>query len=99
MKPPADEIVREVERILRSNLLSPQERALFRRIIRRTLEGDTSQLYQKALADELGIANAKQIGVVATRIRSKLADHYRRLPSEPGVQIEVSSRGYEALFS
>jgi len=99
MKPPPDEILREVDRILQSNLLSPQERDLFRRIVRRTMEGDTSQLYQKALADELGIASAKQIGVVATRIRSKLADYYRRMPSEPGVQMEVSSRGYEVLFS
>ena len=98
MKPPVGDILRELERLTESNLLSPQERALFRRVVQRTIDGDTGMLYQKALADELGIASAKQIGVIATRLRTKLADHYRVTQSLPAVQIELPDRGYEARF-
>ena len=93
-----DEILREVARISQSGLLSLQERRLFLRIVERTLEGDTTQLYQKALAEELSIPNAKQVGVVATRIRSKLADYQRSATSSP-LQIALSDRGYEAWIS
>ena len=98
MKPTVDQVLRELERISQSGLLSPQERALFQRIVQQTVEGDTARLYQKALADELGIASAKQIGVIATRLRAKLAEHYRLSQDLPAVQIELPDRGYEARF-
>jgi hypothetical protein len=98
LKPTVDEIQRELERISRSNLLSPQERALLQSIVQLTIAGEVSQLYQKALADELGIASAKQIGVIATRLRTKLAEYYRVSQDVPSVQIELPERGYEARF-
>lgn len=97
MTPSEPEILREFERISLLGLLSPQERDLLRRIVRATMDGDTSKLYQKALADDLGIVSPTQIGVIASRVRSKLADHYRD-SQVSSVQIELSKRGYEAQF-
>ena len=62
----------------RGGLLSRQERALLQRIVERIVDGDTSRLYQKALAEDFGIASAKQIVVIATHLRAKLAGHYHR---------------------
>jgi len=94
-----DEILGETERISRSGTLSPQERTLFRLIVERTLEGHTGLLCQKALADDLSIPNAKQIGVVATRIRSKLTEYYERSGGDSALQISMSDRGYEVFFT
>ena len=99
MKPSVDEIRRELDRIVEADFLSPQERALLRRIVERTVDGDIGRLYQKALAEDLGIASAKQIGVIATQLRAKLADHYRSSQGLPAVLIELPDRGYEARFS
>jgi Tfp pilus assembly protein PilF len=98
MKPPVDDVHRECQRIAQSGLLSPQERALLEQLVRLTLDDQTGRLYQKALADNLGIASAKQIGVIATRLRTKLADHYRTAQGQPAVQIELPARGYEVRF-
>ena len=54
MKPPVDEIRRELDRIVEAGFLSPQERALLQRIVERTVDGDIGRLYQKALAEDLG---------------------------------------------
>jgi tetratricopeptide (TPR) repeat protein len=94
-----DEVLNEVARISQSGTLSPQERTLLRIIVERTLDGDTSQLYQKALADDLAIPNPKQVGVVATRIRAKLADFYAGAATDAPLQIALSDRGYEAFIS
>jgi Tfp pilus assembly protein PilF len=93
------EILGEVARIAHSGVLSPQERALLRLIVERTLDGNTGQLYQKALADELTIENAKQVGVVATRIRTKLSRYYEQATGSSTLHISLSDRGYEALFT
>ncbi len=98
LQPLRDEILREVARISQSGLLSLQERRLFLHIVERTLEGNTTQLYQKALAEDLSMPNAKQVGVVATRIRSKLADYQRSATHSP-LLIGLSDRGYEAWIS
>ena len=94
-----DEILGEVARISHSGTLSPQERTLLRLIVERTLDGKTGQLYQKALADDLSIPNAKQVGVVATRIRTKLAEFYAQSAGDSLLQIALSDRGYEALIT
>ncbi len=94
-----DEVLAEVARISHSGTLSQQERMLLRLIVERTLDGQTSQLYQKALADDLAIPNAKQVGVVATRIRAKLAAYYERLAGDSLLQVTLSDRGYEAFVS
>jgi tetratricopeptide (TPR) repeat protein len=94
-----DEILNEVARISHSGTLSPQERTLLRLIVERTLDGNTGLLYQKQLADDLGIPNAKQVGVVATRIRTKLTEYYDRLSGDSLLQIALSDRGYEAFFT
>jgi Flp pilus assembly protein TadD len=99
MTPTPDEIRRELERLISASVLSPQERLLLQTIVRRTLDGETSRLYQKALADDLGIDNARQVGVIATRIRAKLGEHYRRMESPPILQILLSEWGYEAKFA
>lgn len=98
LQPLRDEILREVARISQSGLLSLQERTLLRRIVERTLEGETTQLYQKALAEELAMPNAKQVGVVATRVRAKLAG-YQPSGADSRFQIALSDRGYEAWIS
>jgi Flp pilus assembly protein TadD len=98
MHPTPDEVGLELERVLHEAGLAPQERTLLQAIVRGTAAGETQQLYQKALADILSIDNAKQIGVLATRIRSKLHDHYDQM-SEPRVlEIRLRDRGYEAQF-
>lgn len=94
-----DEILSEVARISHSGTLSPQERTLFRIVVERTIDGETSQLYQKALADVLDISNPKQVGVVATRIRAKLAEYYAQTAAESSLQISLSDRGYEAFVT
>lgn len=94
-----DEILAEVARISHSGTLSPQERTLFRLIVEHTLDGNTGQLYQKALAEALSINNAKQVGVVATRIRTKLSEYYERSTADSVLQISLSDRGYEAFFT
>jgi Flp pilus assembly protein TadD len=98
MNPSADEIHQELARVSRDGGLAPQERALLQTIVRCTMQGETSQLYQKALADSLGIESAKQIGVLATRIRTKLSEHYGSMPRRPVLEIQLSDRGYEANF-
>jgi tetratricopeptide (TPR) repeat protein len=99
MTPTDDEIVQELDRLSKESVLAPQERALLHIIVRSTLSKDTSRLYQKALADDLGIESAKQIGVLATRIRTKLAEHYGQLSRPPSVKILLSDWGYEARFT
>ena len=100
MIPTSEEVRRELERLWGEGILAPQERALLRLIVRQTMDGDTSRLYQKALADDLAIHNVKQIGVLATRIRTKLDNHYALLEAtRPPVQILLSKRGYEARIS
>lgn len=99
MTPTDDEIRRELDRLSGQNVLAPQERALLEMIVRRTIDRDTSRLYQKALAADLSIESAKQIGVLASRIRTKLADHYGRMENRPVVQILLSEWGYEAKFA
>ena len=94
-----DDILGEVARLSHSGTLSPQERTLLRLIVERTLDGRTGLLYQKALADELAIRNARQVGVVATRIRTKLSEYYERSGDDSVLQISLSDRGYEAFFS
>jgi Flp pilus assembly protein TadD len=94
-----DDIQGEVARVTQSGILSPQERTLFRRIVELTLEGNTGQLYQKGLATELGMPSGKQVGVVATRIRSKLTEYYQQSPGDSLLQIAISDRGYEAWVS
>jgi hypothetical protein len=98
LEPLRDEILREVARICQSTLLTPQERTLFRSIVEGTLDGKTSEHYQKALATKLSMPNAKQVGVVATRIRAKLAQHYRD-NADSVLQVTLSDRGYEAWVS
>lgn len=98
MNPSEEDVLRELERLCRLELLSPQERSLLRKIVTATLAGKTTTLYQKQLAGELGIASSAQIGVVASRLRTKLADHYRASPQPLVVQIELPKRGYEARF-
>lgn len=99
MLPTDEEIRRELDRLSRQNILAPQERQLLHAAVAHTLRGNTGQLYQKALAQELNIESAKQIGVLATRIRSKLGDHYRGLSELPLVEIQLTERGYEAQFT
>lgn len=94
-----DEILGEVARISHSGMLSPQERTLLRLIVERTIEGNTAQLYQKALAEQLSIQNAKQVGVIATRVRTKLAVYYERSAGGSVLKISLSDRGYEAFFT
>jgi hypothetical protein len=96
MSPSEEEVLRELERVCRLELLSQQERLLLRLIVKATLAGKIETLYQKQLADALGIASSAQIGVVASRLRTKLADHYQS--PETTVQIELPKRGYEARF-
>lgn len=91
-----DEILREVARISQSGLLSLQERTLFRRIVELTLDGDTSRLTQKDLADEIAIPNAKQVGVVAARVRAKLSDYEGTAGQGSFLRVGLSDRGYEA---
>lgn len=98
MNPSDDEVRRELERLSREGVLAPQERALLQTIVRRTIEGSTSHLFQKALADELHIESAKQIGVLATRIRAKLGEHYGRMEPRRLLEIHLTERGYEANF-
>jgi Tfp pilus assembly protein PilF len=99
MKPSAEEVRLELDRILQADVLSPQERSLLRHIVARTLANDLGRLYQKALATDLGIASAKQIGVIATRLRTKLAEFPARADGPEGVRIDLPQRGYEARFS
>src|ERR1051325_3202912 len=99
LQPLRDEVLREVARISQSGRLSSQERALFRRIVDHTLAGEAPQLYQKALAEELAMPNAKQVGVVATRLRAKLADYQRAPSTDSRLVILLSDRGYEAWIS
>ena len=98
MTPTPDEIRLELDRLADQSVLTPQERALLHLIVARTLDGDTSRLYQKALADDLNIESSRQIGVLATRIRGKLTEHYRRAANQPVVQIQLQTWGYEAQF-
>jgi Tfp pilus assembly protein PilF len=97
--PPESDVLRELDRLLRLDLLSPQECDLLAHIVRTTLAGDTRRLYQKAVAEDLHIENWKQIGVLATRIRAKLSEYYRQPQGQTSVQIHLSARGYEARFS
>ncbi len=95
--PFADDVRKELARIEQSALLSPQERGLLRVIVERTLRGEAGDLYQKRLATDLGIRNAKQIGVIASRLRDKLRDS-GPLP-ESGIRITLPEWGYEAQFT
>src|SRR5262245_42326782 len=98
MNPADHDVVRELERLGHAGFLSRQELRLLSQIVTLTLAHETDRLYQKGLADELGIESPKQIGVVATRLRDKLGDHYRTLPASPLVRIELLPRGYGARF-
>lgn len=98
MTPTRDEIRRELERLVGSSVLSPQERRLLETIVFHSTDGDPSRLYQKALAADADINNVRQIGVVATRIRGKLRAHYDGVTPSPTLQILLSDRGYEANF-
>jgi len=99
MNPTGPEIWLETRAIKRSSLLTPQEFALLECIVRGTLEGDRDSLTQKRLADGIGIPSAKQIGVIGTRLRAKLATHLAASPDAQVVRIELPERGYEARFS
>lgn len=98
MTPTPDEIARELTRLDDAAILAPQERALLHTIVQLTQAGRTADLYQKGLADNLGIQNAKQIGVLATRMREKLTQFYDGAPHGSALQIRLAERGYEARF-
>ena len=72
---------------------------MLRHIVERTLDNEVRRLYQKALAADLGIDSPKQIGVIATRLRTKLADFSARPEMATGVRIDLPPRGYEARFT
>lgn len=91
------EIEGELERLGRSDFLTPQELALLRVIVLASTRGETANLYQKAIAHELGIADSKQVGVIASRLRTKLAEHYRAAP-QGALVIELPPRGYVPRF-
>jgi tetratricopeptide (TPR) repeat protein len=93
-----DEVLREVARISQSGLLSQQERLLLRTVVERTLDSQLDRLFQKALAEDLNMPDAKQVGVVATRLRSKLAE-IQRTDTTAAVTITLPNRGYEAWFA
>src|SRR5215218_8824644 len=99
MQPAPEEVRLELDRLLQAELLSPQERSLLRHIVERTVANDLGRLYQKALAADLGIASAKQIGVIATRLRTKLAEFSARPDAPSGIRIDLPQRGYEARFT
>jgi Flp pilus assembly protein TadD len=99
MHPSPDEVRQELDRLLREGGLAPQERALLQAIVHHTVQSETGQLYQKALAEAIGIESPKQIGVLATRLRSKLSDHYGRQQAPPLLEIQLRDRGYEAHFA
>jgi hypothetical protein len=98
MTPGRGEVLRELERISRLGFLSPQERGFLRHVVLATLEQQRERLYQKALAEDLKIEHPLQIGVIGSRIRAKLAEHYADSQVSP-VRIDLSRRGYEAVFS
>lgn len=99
MNPTDTDVRLELDHLKKSGVLSPQECRLLERVVHYTLLGQVDQLYQKALADDLRIPNAKQIGVLATRIRMKLDEHYRAVHGALAIKIELPERGYEARFS
>lgn len=98
MSPSRQDVLRELDRVTRLELLSPQERGFLTHVVRKTLSGDTERLYQKALAEDLRIDSVKQIGVIATRVRAKLTEHYRSTGSAAPIQLDLPARGYEARF-
>lgn len=99
MKPTEPEIRSELEALRLEGVLTRQEQLFLEHLVFRRLQGDTSELYQKGLATELGISNAKQIGVLATRVRAKLLKHYARRQALHAVRIDLAERGYEPRFS
>lgn len=98
MRPTESEVMCELDGIARAGLLSPQEGHFLVFVVRAALAGQTRRLYQKALADDLEVASPKQVGVLATRVRGKLQQHYRSLPERPLVRIALPARGYAPQF-
>jgi tetratricopeptide (TPR) repeat protein len=98
MKPSEHDVLYELDRITQANILSPQEGRFLAFVVQAALAHRTGRLYQKALADDLDVASPKQVGVLATRVRSKLQHHYGALTERPLVRIELSPRGYAPAF-
>jgi len=98
MTPSANEVEGELVRLQQANLLSPQESQFLELVVRAALRRQVGRLYQKALADDLGVASHKQVGVLATRVRGKLQRHYGSSLPATHVRIELSPRGYEPRF-
>jgi TolB-like protein len=107
VKPSADQIRTELEKILASRIFVRSQRLcrFLRFVVEKTLDGETGQLTELVIGRE--VFDRKKtydpqidsiVRVEARRLRNKLVEYYRDLGERDPVQIDLEKGGYAPAF-